>query len=207
MDAAPTRLVLVRHGQTDSNAAGRFQGHQDIPLNRVGRSQAEAMASRVAALRPARIVASDLGRAQQTARAVAAASGVEVTTDPRLREIDVGTWSGRTIAEIAAAHPWFHDKLAAGEDFRRSDDGETATEAGERVAGVLAELAHAHPGETTVVVGHGLSLRVGLALATGLGFAGSFALAGLWNCSWTIVEPGDRWRIVTYNAVASSRES
>lgn len=207
MDAPRTRLVLVRHGQTDSNASGRFQGHQDIPLNRVGRKQADAVGDRVAAMRPARVVASDLGRAQETAQAIATASGLVVETEPRLREINVGSWSGQTITAIAEANPWFHDALAAGEDFRRSDTGETALEAGERVAGVLAELAQRHPGETTVVVGHGLSLRVGLALAAGLGFSGSFALAGLWNCSWTILEPADRWRIVTYNAVVSARES
>ena len=138
---------------------------------------------------------------------IASASGLDVETDPRLREIDVGSWSGQTVAAIAYANPRFHDALAAGEDFRRSDTGETATEAGERVAGVLRELAHRHAGETTVVVGHGLSLRVGLSLVTGLGFAGSFALVGLWNCSWTILEPGDRWRILTYNSVVPARDS
>ena len=114
-------------------------------------------------------------------------------------------YSGLSVAEVGAAHPWFAEKLAAGEDFRRSETGETATEAGERIAGVLAEVVQRRPGETIVVVGHGLALRVGTALTLGLGFAGSYALSGLWNCSWTILEHAARWRLLTYNAVASPR--
>lgn len=204
--APRTRLVLVRHGQTDANAAGRFQGQQDVPLNRVGRSQAAAVAPRIAAMRPDRLVSSDLVRAEETARAIAAVSGLEVRTDPRLREIDVGEWQGLSVTEVAATCPWFAEKVAAGEDVRRSATGETATEAGERVAGVLEELTARHPGETIVVVGHGLALRVGTALTLGLGFAGAGALSGLWNCSWTILERAGRWRLLTYNAVVSPHE-
>lgn len=202
MDAAPrTKLVLVRHGQTDSNAAGRFQGQLDIPLNRIGRSQADAVADRLVRLRAARVVTSDLLRAMSTAEVIAAASGLPITVDPRLREIDVGSWEGRTSAEVAAENPWFEDALHAGRDFRRSETGETAEEAGERVAGVLRELAAAHPRETTIVVGHGLALRVGLALFLGLGMEASFVLSGLWNCSWTILEHNQRWRLLSYNNV------
>ena len=66
---------------------------------------------------------------------------------------------------------------------------------------VLRELADAHGGDTTIVVGHGLALRVGLALFLGLGVEGSFALSGLWNCSWTILEHNQRWRLQSYNNV------
>lgn len=202
MDAAPrTKLVLVRHGQTDANASGRFQGQQDVPLNRIGRSQADAIAPRVARMKPTRVVTSDLSRSRGTAEVIAAASGVELAVDARLREIDVGSWQGLTSADVAAEHPWFEDALRSGRDFRRSEGGETAQEAGERVAGVLAELAEQHPGETTVIVGHGLALRVGLALFVGLGLDGAFALSGLWNCSWTILDHHGRWRLQSYNNV------
>ena len=70
-----TRLVLVRHGETDSNASGRFQGQADIPLNDTGRAQAGAVAARMVEFAPARIVASDLSRAQATASAIAEAWG------------------------------------------------------------------------------------------------------------------------------------
>lgn len=202
MDTAPrTKLVLVRHGQTDSNAAGRFQGQQDVPLNRIGRSQAATLAERLVRMKAARVVSSDLLRATATAEAIAEASGLEVGIDQRLREIHVGSWEGRTSVEVAAENPWFEDALHAGRDFRRSDTGETAEEAGQRVATVLHELAAAHPLETTIVVGHGLALRVGLSLFLGLGVEGSFALSGLWNCSWTILDHNQRWRLQSYNNV------
>ena len=200
-----TRLVLVRHGQTDANASGRFQGHLDVPLNRIGHKQAKAVADRVALMKPTRIVSSDLSRARDTADAIAEASGIACETDRRLREIDVGSWQGLTIADVSQAHPWMPEAIAEGRDFRRSDTGETAGEAGARVARALVDLAAERPGETTVVVGHGLSLRIGLALVSGLGFAGSFSLAGLWNCSWSIAELNERWRILTYNSVVSGR--
>lgn len=196
-----TKLVLVRHGQTDSNASGRFQGQQDVPLNRIGRSQAATLADRLVRVKAAHVVSSDLLRATATAEAIAAASGLEVTTDERLREIHVGSWEGRTSVEVAAENPWFEDALHAGRDFRRSDTGETAAEAGERIATVLCEVADRYPGETTVVVGHGLALRVGLSLFLGLGLDASFALSGLWNCSWTILEHNQRWRLLSYNNV------
>ena len=202
MDATPrTKLVLVRHGQTDSNAAGRFQGQQDVPLNRIGRSQADALAERLVRLKAARIVTSDLLRARATADAIATASGVGVSVDERLREIDVGSWQGRTSVEVAAENSWFEEALHSGRDFRRSETGETAAEAGERVAAVLHELAEAHPRETTFVVGHGLALRVGMCLFLGLGLDASIAISGLWNCSWTILDHNERWRLQSYNNV------
>ena len=172
-----------------------------MPLNRIGRSQADALAERLVRLKAARIVTSDLLRARATADAIATASGLGVSVDERLREIDVGSWQGRTSVEVAAENPWFEEALHSGRDFRRSETGETAAEAGERVAAVLHELAEAHPRETTLVVGHGLALRVGMCLFLGLGLDASFAISGLWNCSWTILDHNERWRLQSYNNV------
>lgn len=204
MTTPATRLILVRHGQTDSNADGRFQGHLDVPLNRVGRAQARAMAERVARFDPARIVSSDLERAVTTAQPIADLVGIKVEQEERLREINVGSWQGLTSADIGAANPWFFAALANGEDFRRSDSGETATQAGERVASVLTDLADTYPGETSVVVGHGLALRVGMALWLGVGFDASFMMSGLWNASWSVVTQDDRRRLQSYNVVATA---
>ena len=199
---ARTRLVLVRHGQTDGNASGRFQGQMDVPLNEHGRAQAAVLAPYVAALAPRGVVASDLSRAQETAAIVAASCHLPVETDAALREIHVGGWQWRTPEDVVAEAPWFEEFLRAGRDFRRSDTGETASEAGERVRGALERVGHEHPVQTTVVVGHGLALRVGLAFLLGLDFAGSNNLSGLWNCSWTVLEHRDRWRLLSYNNVA-----
>lgn len=197
-----TRFVLVRHGQTDANAGGIFQGQADVPLNRVGRAQAAAVAAQLAPLRPDRVVTSDLSRASETADAIARACGRTALLDRRLREIDVGSWQGLTREQVAEDNPWLDGALLAGQDFRRSPTGETATEAGERVRQVLLDLAERFPGSTSVVVGHGLALRTGLILMLGLGLAEGAVLAGLWNCSWSVVENLGRWRLVSYNNVA-----
>src|SRR5437764_15194656 len=93
------RVVLLRHGRTEWNATGRFQGQMDSPLDGIGRAQAEAAAVAVAPMRPDAIVTSDLSRAMDTAAAVAAEAGVEPVTDPRLRELFLGSWQGLTRAE------------------------------------------------------------------------------------------------------------
>lgn len=162
------RVVLLRHGVTDWNDDGRFQGQTDVPLNDTGRAQAAAAAEVLSGFGVSRIFASDLGRAAETARIVAARCALPVVTDPRLQEVNVGSWTGRSIEEIGAAVPDFWPALREGRDFRRSPEGETATEAGQRVA--LALLDHAEAaadGEVLLAVGHGLSLRVGALLLMG----------------------------------------
>ena len=82
---AGNRILLWRHGQTDWNVANKFQGHTDIPLNEVGEFQAGHAAPLIAAMNPTAIIASDLRRAQSTAHALVKLTGLEVTTDERLR--------------------------------------------------------------------------------------------------------------------------
>ncbi|MCB0911438.1 MAG: histidine phosphatase family protein [Propionibacteriaceae bacterium] len=195
------RVVLLRHGVTDWNDGGRFQGQADVPLNDVGRAQAAAVAEVLAGQGINRVYASDLGRAQETARIVAARCGLPVTTDPRLQEVNVGSWSGQSMDEIGAAVPDFWPALREGRDFRRSPEGETATEAGQRVALALLEVAEAAAdGEVLLAVGHGLSLRVGALLLMGLDYSYARLFRGLLNCHWTVLEPGgEHWRMQGYN--------
>ena len=196
------RVVLLRHGVTDWNDDGRFQGQTDVPLNDTGRAQAAAAAEVLSGFGVSRIFASDLGRAAETARIVAARCALPVVTDPRLQEVNVGSWTGRSIEEIGAAVPDFWPALREGRDFRRSPEGETATEAGQRVA--LALLDHAEAaadGEVLLAVGHGLSLRVGALLLMGLDYSCARLFRGLDNCHWVVLEPGGvYWRLRTYNA-------
>lgn len=197
-----TRLVLIRHGRTAWNHAGRFQGRADIPLDEHGRAQALRMAGHVAALGPTAIVASDLLRARQTADVLAAVTGLAARIDPRLQEIDVGSWSGRTIEDAATEMPDLHDALREGRDFRRSPTGETAVEAGARVAAALIEIAAGHADGTVAVVGHGLALRMAMLRLLGWDLPTGLGLSGLWNGSWTVLERRERWRILSYNNVA-----
>lgn len=195
-----TRLVLLRHGETDWNALDIFQGQADQPLNALGEAQARAAAPGVAGLRPGALYASDLGRARQTAAEIAVLTGLEVLTDERLREIDCGTWSGKSGAEISALVPEYAGWAASGRDFRRSATGETEAEVADRVAPALDELLTRHAGETIAVVGHGLAIRVGVARL--LGFPGALAstLGTMLNCHYAIVvRSGERTRLSAYN--------
>src|SRR5689334_646245 len=99
------RLILLRHGQTDYNVDGRMQGHLDSNLTAAGHDQAAAAAPVLAELAPDRVISSDLRRAVDTAEVVAAACGLPVKFDPRLRETHLGHWQGRTVAEIDRDYP------------------------------------------------------------------------------------------------------
>ena len=135
-------IILLRHGQTDYNAEGRFQGQEDIPLNALGRSQAEAAAQALSASGIDRIVSSDLRRAHETAEALSAATGAGLEFDARLREISVGEWQGRTRDEIAGIWP---EELAAwfsGADMR-PPGGESRRESSARVVTAIRDIVQA----------------------------------------------------------------
>ena len=196
------RVILLRHGVTDWNTARRFQGHEDVPLSPDGIRQARAAAAVLAAGRPDRVVTSDLSRAATTAAIVAEAAGLRAEPDPRLREVDVGSWAGLDLDTIASVEPDFWPAIREGRDFRRSPEGETATEAGRRVADALVEYA-AGEGEVLIAVGHGLSLGVAAFLLMGLDYSHARRFGGLANCGWIELEPGQpQWKLRAYNRVA-----
>ncbi|HQY98499.1 MAG TPA: histidine phosphatase family protein [Propionicimonas sp.] len=196
-----TTVVLLRHGVTDWNDGGRFQGHADVSLNDAGREQAAAAASMLAESGITRVYCSDLIRAAETAQIVAANLGLEVRTDARLREVDVGSWAGLSMAEAGELEPDFWPALREGRDFRRSATGETATESGLRVAAALADYVEAADAdEVVLVVGHGLSLRVAAMLLIGLDYSHARRFGGMVNCHWAVLQPGDEhWRLLSYN--------
>ncbi|MFN8024193.1 MAG: histidine phosphatase family protein [Acidimicrobiales bacterium] len=148
----PTRLLVVRHGRSEWNTAGRWQGHADIVLDHTGELQAVAAAEVLGQFDA--IWASDLQRALRTAQIVAALLGVgPVRTDPRLREKDVGPWEGLTHAEVEREWPGF---LAA---RRRPDGFEDEDHAAARVLTALDEIGAEHPGGEVLVVSHGGVIR------------------------------------------------
>ena len=97
------RVVIWRHGQTDWNIQSRFQGHSDIPLNRVGEYQANHAANILAGMNPNRIISSDLIRAQQTAAPLLELTKIKLEIDSKLRETNGGNWEGKTGSENLAA--------------------------------------------------------------------------------------------------------
>jgi 2,3-bisphosphoglycerate-dependent phosphoglycerate mutase len=142
-----TTLLLARHGETDWNKEGRWQGWADPPLNDTGRSQARALAEQLSDVPFDAVYSSDLRRAHETAEVVAAPHGVPVVTDQGLREIDVGSWSGLTRDEIAERFP------------NGRQDGETREQHADRVLAAIERLARDHTGERILLVTHGGTMR------------------------------------------------
>ena len=163
-----TTILFVRHGETDWNLARRVQGHTDRPLNAAGLEQAEALAAQLAGEPLDAVYSSDLLRAYETARVLAASRELEVRSVPDLRERDFGTWEGLTDEEILARYP----------EARHAPwgDAETREEMSRRVIAALHRIAEAHPGGRVLVVGHGGPLR---ALLRHCGGSGDGAIA---NC-------------------------
>ncbi len=151
-----TRIVLVRHGESEWNTAGRFQGHADPPLTAAGRTQARELAERLADVQIAAIYTSDLRRAAETAGVLGERFALEVRVDPGLREIDVGSWSGLTRDEVRERYPDGWTRWLAGEI---GHDGETSEQLTERVVASVERIGAAHPEATVVVVSHGGSIR------------------------------------------------
>ena len=149
----PVTTVLLRHGETALSAERRFAGRGDLPLTGLGEKQAAAAAARLAGRKVDAIVSSPLRRARQTADAVAAATGVPVSVEDGLMEVDFGEWEGLTFAEARERWPeemtaWLADPSLAppgGESF----DGAAA-----RVGPALDRVLAAHPAESVVVVSH-----------------------------------------------------
>jgi phosphoserine phosphatase len=160
-----TTILLARHGETDWNREGRFQGHADPPLNRTGRDQAVQLSVALMAEELAAVYSSPLRRALETAEIVAASRGLEPVTLDALREVDVGSWSGLTRAEVEQRFP---EQYARWLDYGQGwEDGETYDEMGARVVAALLEIAAAHHGERVLAVTHGGPIRAALAFAAG----------------------------------------
>jgi broad specificity phosphatase PhoE len=161
-----TTVYLARHGESDWNAANRFQGHSDRPLTELGREQARALAEIVAVQNVEAIYSSPLERALETARIVADGTGLEVMTRDDLREVDTGSWSGLSRAEVKERFPeGFERWIAGGAGW---EDGETYEEMGGRVLAALQEIATAHPGGRVLIVSHGGPIRAIQAAANGM---------------------------------------
>jgi broad specificity phosphatase PhoE len=198
------RLVLVRHGESLWNTEKRYQGQADSGLTNRGRAQAEVAATAlVDRFGTADLVlTSDLPRARDTAAAYESRVGaVPVRVDARLREIDVGDWTGRTFADVAEAHPEQLAEFERGVDVRRGG-GETFAELRERVWAVLTEAA-AEVGDGTVLAfAHGGSIRVAAAAALRVPPPGQREFAPPVNCSLTVIDyrgPDATHALVAYN--------
>lgn len=151
------QLVLVRHGQTASNAERRIQGQGGAGLSALGAEQAERTAAWLAGLHPdAAVVSSDLQRSRETAAPLAARLGTEVVPEPGLRERDFGAWTEQLVADLAATWPELASRWGAGEDVVAEVGGESSEQLTARVAETLRRLvAPFRAGSTLICVTHG----------------------------------------------------
>jgi broad specificity phosphatase PhoE len=186
----PDRLILVRHGESTWNAEERLQGQLDPPLSERGREQSRALAGIVNGVPDERGVCSDLSRARETAELIGLHPG---RYDERWREIDVGSWGGRTAAEIDAQGGALTNWRGGP---RTADDGEPWAAFAARVAGALDELIAA--GGPWVVVCHGGCIRAAVAHVTG---ADALRIGSPPNASATVFELGARPRLLVYGSL------
>lgn len=153
-----TEILLIRHGETLWNLQGRMQGQNDSPLTAIGLEQARKLARRLKDVAFSALYSSDLGRAHQTARCIADATGHEVIADPGLRERHFGIFEGLTNAEIQARHPEDYVLFAKRDPDYAMAGGESAAQFRDRVVHTLEKIAGRHRGETITIVSHGLVL-------------------------------------------------
>jgi len=195
-------LIIWRHGETDHNASGIWQGQLDTALSDKGREQALTAASAIATYSPSVIVSSDLQRAADTARSLASRVGLQVRYDERLREIHAGLWQGMTAGDVAEQFPVEQAALLAGEDIQRGVHGESLGQVAERTRAAADELlADLAPGDCAVIATHGVAGRTVVASLVGLDQHTAWqSFAGLHNCHWAeLHEYASAWRIVAWN--------
>jgi 2,3-bisphosphoglycerate-dependent phosphoglycerate mutase len=197
-----TRILLVRHGETDWNATGRIQGHSDTPLNAAGHEQARRVARRLAREPVQALYSSDLARAFQTATAIGHTLGLPVVTSPRLRERQYGVWEGLTAAEIQARFPeQFAEWRARSTDFA-PPQGESRSQLLTRALAELQAIARRHAREVVVVVTHGgfCYVLINHILGSVDGDRREFAFG---NASIHTLEViAERWSVISVNETA-----
>ncbi len=155
-----TRFILIRHGETDWNVEGRYQGQSNVSLNERGYRQALEVAFTLKDREPSIIYSSDLKRARETADVIAGVLGLLVRMDPRLREIHLGEWEGMLFEQIKAS---YSDLLKLRKQDPRTvsaPGGETVEQVRIRIMSAVAEIVKTHPHEAVVLVSHGVPLAI-----------------------------------------------
>ena len=153
------RIFLIRHGETIWNSEMKLQGHTDIPLSDIGVDQAKALAHRLASQTISAIYCSDLGRAVETARAIAAPRGMEMTHLEALRELNFGLWEGHTFSEIKQQYGDMVSRWWANPLTVDIPGGEGLSGLASRVVSAVKEIVEKHQGEQVAVVCHGGPIR------------------------------------------------
>jgi 2,3-bisphosphoglycerate-dependent phosphoglycerate mutase len=167
-----TELILIRHGETDWNRELRFQGHVDVSLNAIGLEQARRIAVRMTGEKADAMYASDLLRAQQTAKPIAAQLALAPFTEAGLREQSFGRVDGMRVDDIKEQHPEAWEGWLRFEEDYAMPEGESTRQFHGRVMEAVQRMVAAHPKQTVVVVTHGGVLDMIYRTARSLGLNG-----------------------------------
>jgi broad specificity phosphatase PhoE len=191
-------VTVFRHGQSEGNTAGRWQGRTDSPLTDVGRDQA-AQAS-LNAPRVDAIYTSPLQRAVTTAEIIGSTIGVDPVSADGLMEMAFGSWEDLTYDEVASNDPDLFARVFIDEvDLPRGGTGETFADTGRRISETISSLADASDGDFGVV-SHGAAIRAYVVDILGLSFAERNRLPVARNTSMTsVLYAGDRAMLSSYN--------
>jgi probable phosphoglycerate mutase len=197
-----TRVIVVRHGQTEWNAEARIQGHRDSALTPKGRSQARAIAARLAGESIDALISSDLGRAARTARAIAKRCATPLVLDARFRERAFGVGEGMTYEEVDRAYPGAFARIREDDPEFVIPGGESRRQFHERVGAAFEDVARRHAGGSIVVVTHGGVLATFFRHVHGIALHAAHPIA-ITNASYNVL-PHDAkgWGIETWSDAA-----
>ncbi len=205
-----TTLYLLRHGETQFNRDGRYQGRTDSPLTPLGLDQARAVAGRLAEVlgdAPVRLLTSPLERARRTARIVADAlpGDVALETDARLAEVAMGAWDGLTRAEIAQRWPDARRGKAQREWVFHGPGGETLEDVVTRLTDVHAEVT-ASNGGAMILVSHAMTGRILRAIHSRAPYLEALASDAPQDAIYAL-EPGGKVSLITTEAYVARHGS
>ncbi len=203
-----TRLILVRHGETEWNRAGIIQGQTDVPLGGLGRRQAEMLGRRLASSRFDAVYSSDLRRCQETAALIVGGpESAHIVPRAGLREIHFGHWEGLTRAQIVRAYPDEREAVQADPLHGKPWGGESRADLQARMVAEIQEIASLHD-ETAhlLIVTHGGSIRSLGAWVLGLDPVAAARL-DVDNCSIAVLDlHGARSSVRVWNETAHLRD-
>lgn len=154
-----TRVYLIRHGEAEGNLYRRVHGWYDGALTAAGRRQLACLADRFRTIPLDAVYASDLRRAQDTAKAVAEPKGLPVETEPALREMGLGVYEDMPFGELAYRHPEAQRRYLSYSPHFAPQGGETFRQVAQRIAPAFFRLAAAHSGQTIALVSHNTAIR------------------------------------------------
>ncbi|MFC1545100.1 histidine phosphatase family protein [Gemmatimonadota bacterium] len=198
--ATETRIVLVRHAETDWNFEQRFQGHTDTPLNELGRTRIGPVIEALRSWDPEIIITSDLSRAREMAEEAGVEFGLDVIAREDLRECSYGSWEGKTLKEVRQDHGGDLDSWQSNEAGFQRGDGESLLEMQERTLAAIESIAREHAGRTVVIFSHSGPVRSVICRAFDLPIDQRYRFE-VSNASLSAIRPrGDReWQVLLLN--------